>query len=157
MRKILFKAKSVTDKKYDGTPIWYEGGYVPFLAYTPSAIPSEESVKEDEKNTKHYIFTPSFSDYNMPRELEAHEIDPKTLCQYTGIDLPVEGYKYPSRVWEGDIVEVREFGKWREGVVEWNKDVCAFIVNDLVTGERLSILSDIADIRKTGRNIFKEK
>ena len=158
MRKILFKAESVSDKKYDGSPVWYEGGYVSYLPYTPEAISSEQGIKDAEKNTKHYIFSEGFSDYSMPRELEKHEINPHTLCQFTGIRLPVKGFKMPSMVWENDVVEVKNsLGVWVEGVVEWNESICAFVVNDIQTGENLSILSDIADIRKTGRNIFKEK
>ena len=68
MREILFKAKRLDNGK------WVEGYYY-----------SYETLECFEKGYKyHYILKPGFADWSMPRPAEFYEIDPNTLCQFTG-------------------------------------------------------------------------
>ena len=61
-----------------------------------------DSLKDDE--VVHYIIFDGFADWNMPRELEAIEVDPKTVGRYSGID---DRNKKP--IFEGDVIRVKSF------------------------------------------------
>lgn len=57
-----------------------EGYYVKHIYATPNPINTEAGYKEFvDSHTKHYIITDGFSDWNLPREMEPHEIDINTL------------------------------------------------------------------------------
>lgn len=159
MREIIFKARSLNETDYKGEKLWYEGGLVPHLPYTPCPIPSPGSVEEDEKNTKYYIFSEGFSDWNMPRDLEQHEVEKETICQYTGTRVPVieKGKKFPykTRLWENDIVIVQTKDGEKEGIVVWDQDISAFIIKTC-DGENLSLVSDVSEITKCG-NVFDDE
>lgn len=111
MRKILFKAK----RKDNGE--WVEGFifeikgkfYIMKMTQTfMTAYYSEESVV----------------DFNM----RAVEIDPDTLCQYTGLTD-----KNGKKIWENDIVEVP--GEEGYFVCEWDEDTARFVLN----GDRMTV------------------
>lgn len=56
------------------------GYYVKHIYATPPPIDTIEGrEKFIAEHTKHYIFTDGFSDWNLPRKLEQHEIDINTL------------------------------------------------------------------------------
>lgn len=77
-REILFKAKRL------GNNEWVEGYYMNL-------------------NRHHYIFIGKLDIMNGHPELVKYVIDPKTLCQFTGI----MDYNN-NKVWENDIVEINE-------------------------------------------------
>ena len=96
--------------------IWVYGAYYKFLPYTPNPLGSEP------KEYKHLICTHTFSDWGMPRELTAIEIDLSTLCQNTGhVD------KNGVAIWEHDILQYEdEQGSSLKGEVVWNHDHACF-------------------------------
>lgn len=88
-REILFKAK----RKDNGE--WVEGYYIYHIKRT--ICPIGDSVKPEDE--QHVIMRDGFSDWNMPRDTVVYEINPDTLCQYTG-----RTGKYGKKIWENDIL-----------------------------------------------------
>ena len=91
MREILFRAKRIDNGE------WVEGNYV-----------KAELIHED--GYEHYII-------ETMRRGKTYEIDPETLCQYTGM---VD--KNGDRIWENDIVSAWSEGKYATGMVKQRID-----------------------------------
>ena len=108
-REILFKAK----RKDNGE--WVEGGY----------------FSEPYTEKKFIICWNSFGlGFN-----EFIEVDPDTLCQYTGLTD-----KNGKRIWENDIVELPDENVYFK--CEWEKDTARFVLN----GDRFTV--DFDDYRE---------
>lgn len=90
---IKFKAKRIEDNS------WVEGY---FYAECGNTYIIEDRQKE-----------------SMLNRNEAHQVDPSTVCQYTGL-TDCKG----NEIWEGDIVDVRGV----KAEVIWNQDALAFMV-----------------------------
>ena len=103
MREILFKAKRLDNGE------WVEGYYIYHLKRT--ICPFGGSVKPEDE--QHVIMQDGFSDWNMPRNTVVYEIDPDTLCQFTGLTD-----KNGKKIWENDICDRKE--KYPE-IVAYNK------------------------------------
>ena len=102
-REILFKAKRKDNGK------WVEGYYIYHIKRT--ICPFGDSVKPEDE--QHVIMQDGFSDWNMPRNTVVYEIDPDTLCQFTGLTD-----KNGKKIWENDICDRKE--KYPE-IVAYNK------------------------------------
>lgn len=81
MREILFKAKSVQ------TGEWIEGYF---------AIICEKTVIIEKESEKYY----SIDDEKNSRGNRIIEINPETLCQFTGLFD-----RYGNKIWENDIIK----------------------------------------------------
>lgn len=94
MREILFKAKRIDNGE------WVEGYYIYHIKRT--ICPIGDSVKPEDE--QHVIMQDGFSDWNMPRDTIFFNIDPETLCQYTGLND-----KNCNRIWENDVVSINTY------------------------------------------------
>ena len=128
---------------------WVYGAYLKHLPYTPS--PDQDN---NEADYKHLIVKDAFSDWNMPRQVDCFEVDPKTVGQSTGL----KDYK-EKEVFESDIVtpKVCENHKYRPiGVITWYDDLVSFVIKYRDgTVQRLGMMMEMEDYLVIG-NIYQD-
>ena len=114
-REILFKAKRLDNNA------WVTGYYIYHIKRT--LCPFGDRLRPEDK--QHAIMKDGFSDWNMPRNTVHYDIDPSTLCQFTGL-LDIDG----RRIWENDIIECKSDKYHFQSQVEWDNKCAGFIIQD---------------------------
>ena len=109
MREILFRAKWMHNKK------WIEGYYCKISETTYAFA---EDYDKYPVPVHHYILQENMTDWGLPNRFWQYEIDPETLCQYTGL----KG-KNGKKIWENDILRVENSVNEGTGVVVFYEGV----------------------------------
>lgn len=94
-REILFRAKLKDWKTNPEHNRWIEGFY---LKRKETTYCITEDYERNPVKTLHYIAKEHMTDWGLPSEFKLYEIDPNTLCQFTG-----QNDVKNNKIWENDI------------------------------------------------------
>lgn len=91
MRETLFKAK------WKNSSEWVEGYY---YKMSETTYCFKEDYERKPVPEHHYILQERMTDWGLPNQVVQIEIDPETLCQFTGLFD-----RYGNKIWENDIIK----------------------------------------------------
>ena len=112
MREILFKAK----RKDNGE--WVEGYY---YKMSETTYCFKEDYERKPVPEHHYILQERMTDWGLPNQMIQIEIDPETLCEFTG-----RCDKSGKRIWESDVVWLVYDGKEHIYQIVWDNSELDF-------------------------------
>ena len=147
MREILFRAKWVNNGE------WVEGYYCKISETTYAFA---EDYERNPIPVHHYILQEVMTDWGLPNRFNQYEIDPETLCQYTG-----KSDEDGEKIFEGDIVGFIDLYSTESGYSEssclgeviWSKEECCFHVTNRLSAESWEVLDEC----KVVGNVFDNK
>lgn len=121
MRTILFRGKGTGEKDKN---IWYEGHYARLDDTTYCVSEDYESAAAEGRDPRHYYIIMDYpSDWGLPNRHLRADIRPETLCQHIGkYDM------WNKAIYENDIVDVIKPSGSDLYLVEYRKDVAAFVL-----------------------------
>ena len=115
---ILFKAKLKNWKTNSQQNKWVEGFY---LNRKETTYCFKEDYERFPVKTLHFIAVESMTDWGLPNKFDIYEIDPDTLCMFTG-QMDINNTK----IWENDYVKVSD----DIYMITWQKDDAMFALED---------------------------
>ena len=112
MREILFKAKRVDNGE------WVEGYY---YKMSETTYCFKEDYERKPVPEHHYILQERMADWGLPNQMVQIEIDPETLCQFTGLYD-----KNGKRIWESNVVWLVYNGEEHMYQIVWDNSELDF-------------------------------
>lgn len=90
MREIIFRGKRIDNGE------WVEGYY---YKMSETTYCFKEDYERKPVPEHHYILQERMTDWGLPNQMIQIEVDPETLCQFTGMTD-----KNGKKIWENDIL-----------------------------------------------------
>ena len=123
---------------------WVYGGFHVWQKRMLSPV-GNDTLRDDD--ISYIIIQNSSADWNMPREMQAVEVIPESVGEFSGYYSEAGGY--PVAIYEGDIVEFDDCGEdgyeYREGFDFVNRAVVVFNNGRFELGNFLSDNSGVLD------------
>lgn len=97
---------------------WVEGNYI-YLHKTTYCF--EGDTEHDKENEIHQIVFEQMTDWDLPNKHLKVDVIPETVGQYTGLTD-----KNGTKIFEGDIVQLKRFGNFYRGKIVFNTNTAGF-------------------------------
>lgn len=123
-REILYKAKLKDWKTNPDHNIWVEGYY---LKREETTYCFAEDYERHPVKTLHFIAEECITDWGLPNDFKLYEIDPDTLCEFTGWND-----RHKTKIFENDIIEIVSCSKCSyKHLIWWNREMSMMDAVDL--------------------------